>query len=56
MDRVHFEVVDELPEILRQRLRIIRRPPFGTSVTTPGIHNHPVAVAEGGREVIKAVR
>jgi hypothetical protein len=56
MDRVPFEVVEELPEILRQRLRIIRRPPFGTSVTPPGIRNHPVAVTEGGREVIKAVR
>src|SRR5262249_8296031 len=51
-----LEPVEELPEVLRQRVRIIRRLALGASVTSARIGEHPMAIGEPRREVVIAMR
>jgi hypothetical protein len=56
VDGRETQAVEELPQVLRQRVGIVGRPDFGAAVAPPRVGDHTPPVPEGGREVVEVVR
>ena len=56
IDGVKAQAVEELPQVLRERVGVVGRPGFGAAVASPRVGDHAPPIPEGRGEVVKVVR